>query len=186
MAPSRNQPQRTKQTHPTAAGASVCKLPGLSVPNLGALPLHGDARGIADLDPDAARARQVGAVDLLRHDALGAEPTRVGEHGKAIFGNVFVKAAGEEKRTSGLPPRAKAAAVVGAAVSLLPGSFSAIGLGTARCRRGGPGFRRMQSRLPVEIDDFALAPGDIGRNEGLSGMGLFQGSVAVSGFSPGS
>jgi hypothetical protein len=44
----------------------------------------------------------------------------------------------------------------------------------------------MQSRLPVEIDDFVLAAEDIGRNEGLSGKGLFQGSVAVSGFSPGS
>jgi hypothetical protein len=44
----------------------------------------------------------------------------------------------------------------------------------------------MQSRLPVEIDEFVLAAGDIGRNDGLSGMGLFQRSVAVSGFSPGS
>jgi hypothetical protein len=72
----------------------------------------------------------------------------VGDHGRAIFGNVF-KAAGEEKRTSGLPPRAKAAPVVGAAVSLLPASFSAIGLGTARCRRGGPGFH---TELKTRVD----------------------------------
>jgi hypothetical protein len=141
--------------------------------------------GLRTLNPDAARATQVGAFDLLRHDALGAEPTPWANT-RATFGNVFVKAAGEEKRTSGLPPRAKAAPVGGAAVSLPPASFSAIGLGMARCRRDGPGFRRMQSRLPVEIDDFVLAAEDIGRNEGLSGKGLFQGSVAVSGFSPGS
>jgi hypothetical protein len=50
---------------------------GSSIPNLAALPLHGDARGIADLDPDAARTGQVGAIDLLRNDALGAKLTSV-------------------------------------------------------------------------------------------------------------
>jgi hypothetical protein len=64
--------------------------------------------GLRTLNPDAARATQVGAFDLLRHDALGAEPTPWANT-RATFGNVFVKAAGEEKRTSGLPPRAKAA-----------------------------------------------------------------------------
>jgi hypothetical protein len=34
--------------------------------------LHSDAGGIANLDPDAARAGS--AIDLLRHDALGAKP----------------------------------------------------------------------------------------------------------------
>jgi hypothetical protein len=39
-------------------------------------PLHGDACGIADLDPDAARAGLVGAIDLRRYDALGAKRAR--------------------------------------------------------------------------------------------------------------
>jgi hypothetical protein len=52
---------------------------------------RGDADGIADLDPDAARAGTVGAIDLLRNDALGTELARMGEYGSPIVGNVFVK-----------------------------------------------------------------------------------------------
>jgi hypothetical protein len=43
------------------------------------------------LTQDATRARSVRAVDLLRHDALGAKPARIGEHGRPMFDNVFVK-----------------------------------------------------------------------------------------------
>src|SRR5258708_9343787 len=43
------------------------------VPILSALPLHRDAGRIADLDPDLARPRSIGAVDLLGYDALGAK-----------------------------------------------------------------------------------------------------------------
>jgi hypothetical protein len=55
------------------------------------LPLYGDAGGIADLDPGAARAGPIGAVDPLRHDALGAKLARMGEHSRPILGDVFVQ-----------------------------------------------------------------------------------------------
>src|SRR5262249_803225 len=42
-----------------------------SIPFLAPVPLHGNACGIADLNPDAAGTRSIRAVDLLRHDALG-------------------------------------------------------------------------------------------------------------------
>jgi hypothetical protein len=62
-----------------------------SVPVRAALSLHSDPGGIADLDPDGARAGSIRAIDLLRHDALGAKAARMGEHGRPILGNVFVK-----------------------------------------------------------------------------------------------
>jgi hypothetical protein len=62
-----------------------------SVPVRAVLSRHSDAGGIADLDPDAARARSIRAIDLLRHDALGARPARMGEHGRPILGDVFLK-----------------------------------------------------------------------------------------------
>ncbi len=49
------------------------------------------ARRIADLDPYRARAGPVGAVYPLRHDALGAEPAGVREHGRTILGDVFIE-----------------------------------------------------------------------------------------------
>jgi hypothetical protein len=64
---------------------------GSSIPNLVALPLHGDAGGVADLDPDAARAGPIGAVDPLRYDALGAKLARVSQHGRPILDDVFVQ-----------------------------------------------------------------------------------------------
>jgi hypothetical protein len=54
-------------------------------------PLHGDAGGIADLDPDAAWAGPIDAIDPLGHDALGANPAIVRECGKPILDNVFVQ-----------------------------------------------------------------------------------------------
>jgi hypothetical protein len=45
---------------------------GSSISNLASLPLHGEAGGMADLDPDAARSGPVGAVHLLGNDALSA------------------------------------------------------------------------------------------------------------------
>jgi hypothetical protein len=63
----------------------------LSVPILSAFPLHRDAGGIADLDPDRARTGSISAVDLLRDDTLGAKPASVGENDRAILGNVFVE-----------------------------------------------------------------------------------------------
>jgi hypothetical protein len=35
----------------------------LPIPQRAPLPLHGDAGGIADLDPEAARAGSIGAID---------------------------------------------------------------------------------------------------------------------------
>jgi hypothetical protein len=61
---------------------------GILIPNLAPLPLYRDARWIADLDPDAARAGLIGAIGLLRNDALGAKPARMGEHGLPILGDV--------------------------------------------------------------------------------------------------
>jgi hypothetical protein len=55
---------------------------GSSIPHFAPLPLHRDAGQIADLDPGAALAGLIGAVYLLRHDALGAKLARTGEHGR--------------------------------------------------------------------------------------------------------
>src|SRR5215813_10187453 len=61
------------------------------MPNLAPLPLHRDAGGIADLDPDAARAGSIRAIELLRHDALGAKPADVREDDRAVLGDVLIK-----------------------------------------------------------------------------------------------
>jgi hypothetical protein len=66
----------------------ACALP---VPPSTQLPLHCDACGIADLDPDAARASRYVLFDLLRHDALGAKAASVREDETAILGDVFVE-----------------------------------------------------------------------------------------------
>jgi hypothetical protein len=62
-----------------------------SVPNLAPLPLYRDAGRIADLDPDAARAGSIRAVDLLRHNAFGTEPASVREDDNAVLGDVFIE-----------------------------------------------------------------------------------------------
>jgi hypothetical protein len=49
------------------------------------LPLHGNAGGIADPDPNTARTGLIRAIDLLRHDALRAKPAGVREDGTATF-----------------------------------------------------------------------------------------------------
>jgi hypothetical protein len=54
-------------------------------------PLHRDAGRIADLDPEAGEAGSIRAIDPLRHNALGAEPARMGEDSRPIFGNVFIE-----------------------------------------------------------------------------------------------
>jgi hypothetical protein len=61
------------------------------MPLLTALPLHHDAGGIAHLDPGRARTGSIRAINLLRHDALGAKPASVLEHCRAIPGDVFVE-----------------------------------------------------------------------------------------------
>jgi hypothetical protein len=63
----------------------------LSIPNLAPLPLHGDAGGIADLEPAAARAGLIGAVDSLGNDALSAKPAGVCKDDRAVLGDVFVE-----------------------------------------------------------------------------------------------
>jgi len=62
-----------------------------SVPVLATLPLHRNAGGIPDLDPDRARTRPIGAVDPLGDDALGAKPASMSEHGRTVLGNVFIE-----------------------------------------------------------------------------------------------
>jgi hypothetical protein len=64
---------------------------GSSIPPLAALPRHGDAGGIAHLDPDRARTGSLGAVDLLGDDPLGTKPASVLEHRRAIPGDMFVE-----------------------------------------------------------------------------------------------
>ncbi len=64
---------------------------GSSIPPLTALPLRRDACRITDLDPDAARARQIDAVHSLGNDALSTEPARIGEDGRPVLGYVFVE-----------------------------------------------------------------------------------------------
>jgi hypothetical protein len=59
------------------------------IPNLAPLPLYRNAGGIADLDPDRTSTGSIGAIDLLRHDALDAN-ARMSEHGRPILGDVFV------------------------------------------------------------------------------------------------
>jgi hypothetical protein len=66
------------------AGHSRRALPEATIPNLAALPLHGDAGRIADLHPDAARAGLVGVIDLLRNDTLGTEPVSIREDRRVI------------------------------------------------------------------------------------------------------
>jgi hypothetical protein len=61
------------------------------VPPLAPLPLHGDAGGIADFDPDPARAGPIGTVNPLGNDTFGPKLTSVREHGRPILGDVFVK-----------------------------------------------------------------------------------------------
>src|SRR5215831_5298910 len=51
------------------AMAVAPRRPEITYSILAALPLHRDARGIANLDPDRARPRAIRAVDLLRDDA---------------------------------------------------------------------------------------------------------------------
>jgi hypothetical protein len=58
------------------------------IPNLAALLLHGDAGGIADIDPDGT---PISTIHLLRDDAFGAKPTSVRKDGSAVFSNVFVE-----------------------------------------------------------------------------------------------
>jgi hypothetical protein len=62
-----------------------------SIPIRAALPLHSDACGIADFNPDTARAGSIGTVQSLGNNALGAEPARIGEHGRPIFSDVLVE-----------------------------------------------------------------------------------------------
>ena len=62
-----------------------------SVPIVATLPLHRNAGGIPDLDPERARTRPIGAVDPLGDDALGAKPASVGENRSAVLRNVFVE-----------------------------------------------------------------------------------------------
>jgi hypothetical protein len=64
---------------------------GSSIPHLAPLPLHGNAGGIADFNPDAVRAGSIGTVNPLGNDALCAKPARMGKHGRPIFENVLVK-----------------------------------------------------------------------------------------------
>ena len=62
-----------------------------SVPIVATLPLHRNAGGIPDLDPDRARTRPIGAIHPLRDNALGAKPAGVLEYGGTVLGNVFVE-----------------------------------------------------------------------------------------------
>src|SRR5215831_11887573 len=64
---------------------------GLPAPIFAALPLHRDACGIANLDPNPARTRLIGAIHPLGDNALGFKPAGVREHGRAVLGNVFVE-----------------------------------------------------------------------------------------------
>jgi hypothetical protein len=60
-------------------------VPSPAYPNLATLALHGDAGGITDFDPDGAPVGLIGTVYPLGDDALGAKPTRMGEHDRPIF-----------------------------------------------------------------------------------------------------
>jgi hypothetical protein len=77
-------PLREKPT-PAAAAAFL-----ITDSNLAPLPLYGDARRIAHLDPDGARAGPVGAFDPLRNDALRPNAASVRKDGWAIYSGVFI------------------------------------------------------------------------------------------------
>jgi hypothetical protein len=47
------------------------------------------AGGVADPDPDAARAGLIGAINLLRYDTLGPKPARMHKNGRAVLGRMF-------------------------------------------------------------------------------------------------
>ena len=80
---------------------------GPSVPLLAALPLHSDARGVADHDPHRARTGPIGAIHPLRDNALGAKPAGVLEYGGTVLGNVFV-----ERDTASVPRSSRASAAL--------------------------------------------------------------------------
>ena len=65
--------------------------PGSPIPLLAPLPLHRDAGGIADLDPDRTSTGSVGAIHSLRDDALGTKLASVLEHGRTVLGDVLVE-----------------------------------------------------------------------------------------------
>jgi len=78
----------------TISGPVTCREVSVSappVPVLAALPLHRDARRIADLDPDRTWTGSISAVYPLGDDAFGAKPASVREDSRAIFGDVFVE-----------------------------------------------------------------------------------------------
>jgi hypothetical protein len=91
---SQKEPGRTRSRRlasrawPTPAEAAAFLI---TIPLLAPLPLHGDARGIADFDPDAARTGSIGTVNSLGNDTLGAKLTSVRKDGKPILGEVFVQ-----------------------------------------------------------------------------------------------
>jgi hypothetical protein len=116
---SRRRNARTGTARTARSAASSTMAPGSSIPYLAALPLHSHAGGIADLDPDAARAGSIRAIDLLRNCALGPKLARMGEHGRPIFGNVFVQqdsslGVGQQARQRSPPPCQRLTSVVGA------------------------------------------------------------------------
>jgi hypothetical protein len=51
-------------------------------------------------DLDTARAGSIGAIDFLRHDALGPEPAGVREDDRAVLDDVFIEA--QQLRQRGL------------------------------------------------------------------------------------
>jgi hypothetical protein len=53
--------------------------------------VYGDTGRITDLDPDAARAGSIGAIDSLGNDAFCTKPASVREDDWAVFGNVFIE-----------------------------------------------------------------------------------------------
>jgi hypothetical protein len=61
------------------------------IPNLASLPLHGDAGGIADLDPDGVTGRTDRYPDRLGNDTLGTKPARMGEQESAHLRNFFAE-----------------------------------------------------------------------------------------------
>jgi hypothetical protein len=83
--------QTTQADHFHWECPQIIKRDGSPVPLLAPLPLDGQARRIANLDPDRARPRSIGAVDLLGDDALGAKPASVGENDRPIFRDVLVQ-----------------------------------------------------------------------------------------------
>src|SRR5215468_11160708 len=84
-------PTQARDIHRNLAHGSIAERPRSLIPLLAALPLHGDAGGIVDLDPDWARTGAIGAVNLLGHDALGTKPAGVREHGRAIPDDMLIQ-----------------------------------------------------------------------------------------------